>query len=793
MAALPAVPRTSARVSTASGIVSEVLTTAENLEKQDLNAKLGELSKKIEQVKGEMTNALQEKYVDFSPNLKAGLDLCRRVDELSVNMTQVTNKVDTEIKAQLNLSTVEFEALTTKLEESKSILVLLDKLVKIYDKLTTSEEELSKGNYEVAAQHLSVIDSLLKTPVNSRETNVAIIRAIKKTYCLRMEKLIQDLGESWLQRVKWTLPEITDDQASNKRSTKKSLKKKLELQFSQGEADNAISLESTIRAMYMVGILEPKLKSFGGKLIEYILKPLLSSSHVQLHIQSHSLTLLSQTDKDSSAPLPQKAMEKIQLVMIFLYDQLLHVPVKRCEGDGSGEGDEAPQSQETMMGLLGKVVGNDVLELIVKDCLASSIPSGAAEFESFSDNTVEIINQFEGQLRKLGFIQETNTVLSSFVNDVDLLFANKKTQEILQKARVLMTSEIHNSVKVGSDQCSDFSDTTKTDEVKKPKTENVSLPPDKKLSSRFFQLPSCYISASVEQLMNLAYETLHEASNSKPQCAIQLFYTVRTLFELYSQVVPTYHKDNLVTLPQLSALYHNNSMYLAHHLMTLGHQFRSSFPHPLKDSTLATLVDLVPRIRGMGTEYFIRQINRQKTQLIESLGGAQGFVGVSETDSYQQAERAICQVLHQLTHLKRVWMEILPHSIYCKSIGCLLNTVLVEVVNAITALEDISADDANMLTALLIILTDKAPELFKSNEKDSTSDVKMMLHKNVGKWQKLLELKMVLDASLLDISDRWADGKGPLAEEFTANEVKQLIRALFQNTDRRAAVLAKIK
>lgn len=35
--------------------------------------------------------------------------------------------------------------------------------------------------------------------------------------------------------------------------------------------------------------------------------------------------------------------------------------------------------------------------------------------------------------------------------------------------------------------------------------------------------------------------------------------------------------------------------------------------------------------------------------------------------------------------------------------------------------------------------------------------------------------------------------QGPLAHEFSAQEVRGLIRALFQNTDRRAAVLAKIK
>ena len=98
-----------------------------------------------------------------------------------------------------------------------------------------------------------------------------------------------------------------------------------------------------------------------------------------------------------------------------------------------------------------------------------------------------------------------------------------------------------------------------------------------------------------------------------------------------------------------------------------------------------------------------------------------------------------------------------------------------------------------MLNVLLGTLIDKLPELFLMSAKDKSSDAKALLSKRVAKWQKLLELKMVLDASLMGISDRWADGKGPLAEEFPANEIKQLIRALFQNTDRRAVTLSKIK
>ena len=109
----------------------------------------------------------------------------------------------------------------------------------------------------------------------------------------------------------------------------------------------------------------------------------------------------------------------------------------------------------------------------------------------------------------------------------------------------------------------------------------------------------------------------------------------------------------------------------------------------------------------------------------------------------------------------------------------------------ITSLEDISADDAALLHTLLITVAERAPDCFQPPVGDP--DSKPELYKYVAKWLKFNELMLVLNAGLQDIADRWADGKGPLAQEFNGAEIKQLVRALFQNTDRRSAVLAKIR
>ena len=60
-------------------------------------------------------------------------------------------------------------------------------------------------------------------------------------------------------------------------------------------------------------------------------------------------------------------------------------------------------------------------------------------------------------------------------------------------------------------------------------------------------------------------------------------------------------------LPQMSALHYNNCMYLAHHLLTLGHQFRAKLPEPLNRGA-ATFVDLVSPIRSLGEKCFEDQL-----------------------------------------------------------------------------------------------------------------------------------------------------------------------------------------
>lgn len=96
-------------------------------------------------------------------------------------------------------------------------------------------------------------------------------------------------------------------------------------------------------------------------------------------------------------------------------------------------------------------------------------------------------------------------------------------------------------------------------------------------------------------------------------------------------------------------------------------------------------------------------------------------------------------------------------------------------------MEDISTILANGLVELIKTIDEKGQSLFEAN----TSALSV-----VPSWQKMLHLKFILEASLVDITKSWKTGQ--ITQSFKSEEVKRLIRALFQNTDRRANALSAI-
>ncbi|NXT22138.1 ZW10 protein, partial [Syrrhaptes paradoxus] len=769
-------------------LVAAVLAHSGRLDKEDLGTRIGRLSRR-----GEVCNVINKKYNEFLPSMESAQELVAQVEGLSSNIDLLKAGIENEVQRDLNVAVAEFTELKQQLERDTLVLSVLKKLQEFDAAIKDYNTALLEKNYVAAAQQLEKARSNLKMLQCRKGFELKILKALGTELTVQTQNMLYHLGEEWQKLVVWKLPPSKESS-----SLESVMHSELHLHTVPSKEEIAgPPVASVLQAFAVLGELHTKLKIFGQLLLKYILKPLIFYPSLQPLTEEQSDVFIlrfksEEPNLDHSSPM--EVFDKIKLVFTVLHKYLLNVPLEQPAEDKK-------DCSVTLAELLGDTIWEELSDCLIQNCLVNSIPTNSSKLEQYIE-VIKSTEEFESALKNMQFLKGDVTDLLKYARNVNSHFANKKCQDVIVAARNLMTSEIHNTVKITPDSCvalprlpdpgaGDHLETKKTSKLSY--NDMVNLENKTKLSQYTFSLPTCRISSSVEKLVELAYQTLLEATASTDQCCIQLFYSVRNIFQLFYDVVPTYHKENLQKLPQLAAIHHNNCMYIAHHLLTLGHQFRYRLTNILCDGA-ATFVDLVPGFRRLGMECFLAQMRVQKGEILERLSSARNFSNMDDEENYCAANKAIRQVLHQLKRLGKVWQDVLPVNVYCKAMGTLLNTALTEIVTRIAALEDISAEDADRLYSLCRTMVEEGPKVFTplpEDEKNKKYQEEVPVY--VQKWMTFKELMIILQANLQEIVDQWADGKGPLAAEFSAAEVKSLIRALFQNTERRAAALAKIK
>ncbi|XP_022252392.1 centromere/kinetochore protein zw10 homolog [Limulus polyphemus] len=735
-----------------SSLVTEVLSSAGKLEKDDLNAKIVRISKRIEDIKLEVQETLQGRHKEFLPHFVETVELSSHLNEATTEADMLLTKIEKEIKPQLHNATCEYQELTKQLEESSVLVDIVAKLAEIHETLEAAKQAQKKKDYLSAATSLQHIESLISQTKHGCEKDVDILQAMKTEQLVRKEKLKYDLGEIWNQHIIWSVPKSKDD-----------LPYKVELKLMTSGNKTLEEIRSLLQALYYMKELEKKVKKLGTNLMTHVLEIVVSCQvDLQIEKSNASVTLVVVVNKKEHAETAQ-VFENLHTVFKFLYGSFMKLQVKK----------ESDEKSETLMSLLGKQISREFCDCLIQDCLSPAIPSHSKDLEGYS-KVIELTSNLQVQLETLGFLEAGNTTILEYARNVDSLFANKMCQELLVCARKLMKEDLHVTITLPEKEALS-EPLPKLARIKAMQEEDklTSIEDRHDLSKNVFHFPKCQVSSSTKKVLDLLHEVLQEAIKSSPSCAVRLFCTARNICELYCDVVPVYHKESITTLPQQTGLFRDGR----------------------KDFLSLSLIVLISTCNLAFIPVSLLQVCHGQKPFIELIIGKLSFLSVfqniaDDISHLPAAERAVKQCIHHLQLLQRVWKDVLPESVFSRVMGTLLNSVLEEIIVHITALEDISEEAGIHLVSLFGIITDQAPGLFKIGDEDVSV---MQVHKNVPRWRKFQELRLILGANMREIVDRWADGKGPVALDFTAEEIKQLIRALFQNTERRAAVLAKLR
>ncbi|KAH8305332.1 hypothetical protein KR044_005071 [Drosophila immigrans] len=396
-----------------------------------------------------------------------------------------------------------------------------------------------------------------------------------------------------------------------------------------------------------------------------------------------------------------------------------------------------------VFGLIGDNIKERMLQLLVEECLLPAVPDSMEEYQK---STLRAdVEQFEAFLADMYLINpEHDLALSQFCRHFDTYYRNRLTARVLATAREIIQRDLQDMQLVASNNM----------------PANVESDP--------FLFPRCMISKSAQDYVKLMDRTLRQPADSHVDDASNpLSGVVGQLLETYIDEVPKVHKKLLQSIPQQSALFHNNCMYLSHWVAQHASKDIDAFPA------------LVKMLQTTGTKYLRVQISYQESILMEIMSG---FEFDSPHTLGTAPLKLVRQCLRQLELLKNVWQQVLPEKVYNSSFCELLHPFAYELVQRVFKLRDISATMASELSDLIDVVLEKAPLLFHNPNEVV----------QVRAWQKLQQLKVMMNASLKEFTELWCDGAGPLTANYQANEIKHLIRALFQDTDRRAKAITQI-
>lgn len=736
--------------------VSEIISTHSETEVKYLNDSIQNVSERVSYLKLNVKDKMDEKYKQFKPVLINYGDLLQSAIDLEQDLTDLQQRLDTQTKRDIQDLAEELQTLKEKLIESTTIVEVVEKLCRINSHLKEAEEKAKEKHYYESANHINAACKFLNEDCKDLDF-LHVYKELTQTASLYRTDFCNKSIAEWKKCIVWT--QIDGDLRNNKSFS------------SLLVSSDKNTFEMLLKTLEMFDVSDQHLSLFGDNLLKKFLIPIVRmDSEITVKKSERSVLELSiSSSSDSEKSMYKDVLENLTLVFQFI-DEALGVSM----------------NHSSFMSTLGDYIADDFLNLLIDECLSDAIPLRRDPVKNYAP-IIDPITEFRSHLIQMGFLPENNKLLEDYFGNVETLFLNKKIEKYSDLARSLMKRDMHEFVEVGDSPFHVKEMVTPKSERSVSETlkyENVTIEVDH-LCPNLFRFPKCCVSKSVEDFLILINGIIAEGFESDGKTCAKLHNLARDIVLLYQDVVPMYHSKLLHDIPQYSALLHNNLMYLSHQILTMN--FKKSQTCNTKSGNImpaSCFADLISSVRNKACQVLSEQISRQQKILLVILKDS-GLTALSEYEQLPEStEKSIKGCLRQLYLLKTVWENVLPINIYTQVIGGLCTVVIDEITNRIVATSDIRANIATSLVSVLSHIETEAPSLFPD-------PVDAFIH--VKSWAKLKELILVLSASLAEVGERWADGKGPLANEFTADQVRQMVKALFQVSERRAAVLSRIK
>ncbi|XP_072939068.1 centromere/kinetochore protein zw10 homolog [Epargyreus clarus] len=704
--------------------------------------------KAIEQIKADTRSYLQYINFDVQSMLKETGELYAESKSLLDEMRACKIEIEQETMADIIKSIENHDQIANELECNGFALDIVLDIIQYGRYLKEFNDAKDARSYTRSITAIYELLQFLESPAEGIG-ELDVYYNTQKTAQETFDALLVELNQEWKQMLAY-------EKSTGTRKSAVTIS--LPLEQSSIVVDVLEALDKSKR-------LEEKVSHFAKFILEEVLKKIIHDDCEVVLITDREINI-NVTYKREFKPEFEVVMSNLRKFFSFIS--------KRLNVKFSGDCN--------LLSMIGRIISNEFCEDLVDNCFKDTVPHNLNDLQNYDSVTSQIAD-FQHFLVKTNFFPDDNSFsILHYVNDMDVLFADRSSEHFLETARTIMLKDLSVTMSIGVEKIPehDASDIDVSDIENATEALEVL---EKTIPNSLFYFPRCMISKSAQELLDLVYVVMEQAVQCSDAVCKKLYCTVRLIFELYDAVVPYHHENFLQTIPQYVALFHNNCMYLAHNLLTLGDKWLNLMGVPEVDYAIG-FVDLVQKMRELGYKHLTIHMQQQRKQILDNIRSSDlNCIDVKDVLS-ENAEAAVRQCLRQLQLLKNVWIGVFPGNVFTRLMATLVNMFIDELIHRVCTVEDISMEMATQLTDMYSLVVQKAPQLFLD-----PTDVET----HVKSWIKLQELIFVLKGSLKDIEHHWNDGNGPLAVHFNTEELRSLVKALFQNTQFRANLLSKIK
>ncbi|KAI9890540.1 MAG: hypothetical protein M1814_003880 [Vezdaea aestivalis] len=273
----------------------------------------------------------------------------------------------------------------------------------------------------------------------------------------------------------------------------------------------------------------------------------------------------------------------------------------------------------------------------------------------------------------------------------------------------------------------------------------------------------------------------------------QVISDAESLSERKSSITPA--SPSMQHLPPLAlALYRALApqTYPTHSLS--GMHIYNDTTYLLSSLTPLTSIALTPSLTKLtlfSAQTYTSTLSTPRRILSDLLDGAQGFSNCTTPPYSAACTDAIAGAVGVIRSVAAEWRPVLSRSALLQSVGSLLGFAVAKIVVDVGDLSDISEEESSQLVRLFGQLGE-LEGLFLPDDQESQGEERVPLTAvYCPSWLRFQYLESILESSLADILFLWTEGE--LRLEFGAEEVVELILALFADSEHRRRAVAEIR